>query len=392
MSQPPIPPADEQLSVLERGAVDLNVREDFIKRLRHSHATQTPLKVKVGFDPTAPDIHLGHVVLMEKMAQFQRFGHEVIFIVGDYTARIGDPTGRNSLRPPLTPESIEANAKTYTDQAFKVLDAARTRIEWNSKWLSTLSFEAIIKLASKYNVGRMLERRDFKTRFEQGKQIALHEFLYPLMQGYDSVVLANDIELGGHDQIFNLNVGRHLMEAYELRPQAVLTVALLVGTDGVDKMSKSKGNHVGITEPPRDMFGKVMSISDDTMWKWYELLSDRTPSKDAPLHEKKALAHALVARFHEAAAADATLKWWDAGRPLDEAHAAIDVPAGPLRGIVVAAGLAGSGGDAKRKISQGGVSLDGETIRDPMRRIEPGEYVLRVGKKTTKRVLVTQAA
>ncbi len=383
-----IPPADEQLAILERGTVDLNVRDSFVARLKHSHDKQRPLKIKVGFDPTAPDIHLGHAVLMEKMAQFQRLGHEVIFVVGDYTARIGDPTGRNTLRPPLTPESIEANAKTYTDQAFKVLDERKTRIEWNSKWLSALSFEAIIKLASKYNVGRMLERRDFKSRFEGGKQIALHEFLYPLMQGYDSVELDNDVELGGHDQIFNLNVGRHLMEAYGQRPQDVLTIPLLVGTDGVDKMSKSKGNHIGITEPPRDMFGKVMSVSDDTMWNWYELLSDRTPSKDAPLDEKKALAHAQVARFHDRAAADETLTWWNAGRPMDDDGEQLDVPAGPLRGVVVAAGLASSGGDAKRKIAQGGVALDGETIRDPLRRIEPGEYVLRVGKKSTKRVKV----
>lgn len=383
-----IPPAEEQLAILERGAVDLNVRADFVKRLEKSHATQTPLKVKAGFDPTAPDIHFGHAVLMEKMAQFQRLGHEVVFVIGDYTARIGDPTGRNSLRPPLTSEEIDANAKTYTDQAFKVLDPDKTKIVYNSEWLGKLSFHDIIKLASRYNVGRMLERRDFKQRFEGGKQIAVHEFLYPLMQGYDSVFLNNDVELGGHDQIFNLNVGRHLMEAYDQRPQVCLTVALLVGLDGVEKMSKSKGNHIGITEPPDDMFGKAMSIDDDTMGKWYDLLTDDTPNADDPLEAKKILAHRMVSRFHSASAADDTRQWWDAGRPPRNVEAA-EVPAGALYAVVAQAGLAKSNGDARRKIQQGGVSIDDMSIKDPTHAVSPGSYLVRVGKKSIKRVKVT---
>ncbi len=387
MSTPTIPPVDEQLAILERGAVDLNVREDFLARLAESHAKQRPLVIKAGFDPTAPDIHLGHTVLMEKMAQFQRLGHDVVFVVGDYTALIGDPTGRNTLRPPLSEDEIQANAKTYTDQAFKLLDPERTRVVFNSTWLSKLSFQDVIKLASRYNVGRMLERRDFKQRFESGKQIGIHEFLYPLMQGYDSVVLECDVELGGHDQIFNLNVGRHLMEAWGQRPQICLTVALLVGTDGVEKMSKSKGNHVGITEPPDDMFGKVMSIDDDAMWKWYELLSDATPDRDQPLEQKKALAHAQVARFHGAAAADDTLAWWNAGRPPRNLDS-VSVESGPLYAIVAAAGLAKSNGEARRKITQGGVSLDGEAMSDPTAAVAPGSYLLRVGKKSSVRVVV----
>ena len=390
MATPPIPPVDEQLAIVERGAVDLNVREDFVARLKKSHAEQKPLVVKTGYDPTAPDIHLGHTVLMEKMAQFQRLGHDVVFIVGDYTALIGDPTGRNTLRPPLTTDEVRANAKTYTDQAFKILDPERTRVEWNSSWLGELSFHDIIRLASRYNVGRMLERRDFKDRFEGGKQIAVHEFLYPLMQGYDSVHLQNDVELGGHDQIFNLNVGRHLMEAYGQRPQTVLTVNLLVGLDGAEKMSKSKGNHIGIAEAPDDMFAKVMSISDDTMWVWCRLLSEREPDRDAPLEEKKMLAHGQVARFHGKAAADSSLAWWDAGRPPRNVEE-VEVAQGALYAVVAAAGLASSGGDARRKIKQGGVSLDGEPTKNPTAVVSPGRYLLRVGKKSVRRIKVTDS-
>lgn len=384
-----IPPAEEQIALFERGAVDLNVRDQFVARLRKSHEEQRPLTIKAGFDPTTPDLHLGHAVVMEKMAQFQRMGHEVILLVGNYTALIGDPTGRNAMRPPLSPEQIQVNAKTYTDQAFKVLDESRTRVEWNTRWLEKLNFRDIISLAAKYNVGRMLERRDFKQRFEAGNQIALHEFLYPLMQGYDSVVLKADVELGGHDQIFNLNVGRHLMKAYGQSPQIVLTVALLTGTDGVEKMSKSKGNYIGITEAPDDMFAKVMSISDETMGSWYELLSDEAPDPEDPLKSKKQLAHAQLVRFCGRAAADDTLAWWEAGRPprnLDE----VDVPSGPLYAIVAGAGLATSNKDARRKINQGGVSLNGEIIKVPVRVIAPGEYLLRVGKKSHKRVKIRE--
>jgi tyrosyl-tRNA synthetase len=326
---------------------------------------------------------------MEKMAQFQRLGHQVIFVVGDYTALIGDPTGRNALRPPLSPEQIAENAKTYTEQCFKILDRDRTKVVWNSSWLGKLSFHDVITLAARYNVGRMLERRDFKERLESGRQIAMHELLYPLMQGYDSVALANDVELGGHDQIFNLLVGRHLMESYGQRPQIVLTVGLLVGLDGVDKMSKSKGNHVGITDAPDDMFGKIMSISDETMPKWYALLMDHTPSLEDPLAAKKALARGLVARFHGAAAADDTLAWWNAGRPPRNVEIA-EVVAGPLYEVLANAGLADSRADARRKIQQGGVTMGEAKVSQPTEVVPPGEYLFRVGKKTAKRVRVIE--
>jgi tyrosyl-tRNA synthetase len=383
-----IPPADEQLALLERGAVDLEVKEELLARLKSSHDKQVPLKIKAGFDPTAPDLHLGHTVLMEKMAQFQRLGHEVIFVVGDYTALIGDPTGRNTMRPPLTEEEITRNATTYTDQVFKMLDRARTRIVRNSEWLGKLSFRDVVLLAAKYNVGRMLERRDFKERFESGRQIAVHEFLYPLMQGYDSVELRADVELGGHDQIFNLLVGRHLMEHYGQRPQCVLTVGLLVGLDGVEKMSKSKGNHIGITETPDDMFGKAMSISDDTMWGWYGLLSDRSPDRTQPLDAKKMLAHLLIERFHGKAAADSSLEWWNAGRPLRDDAGEAEVEAAPLKALLVKLALAESNADAFRKIKEGAVTIEGEKHADPAEVLAPGAYLLRVGKKHQKRIRI----
>lgn len=375
-----IPPPQEQLPTLLEGVVDLNTREELGHRLEEAHRTQRPLEVKAGFDPTAPDIHLGHTVLMEKMAQFQRFGHRVSFLVGDYTARIGDPTGRNAMRPPLTPEQIKVNAQTYTDQAFKVLDRQATVVRWNSEWLSQLGFDDVIRIASMYNVGRMLERRDFKERFESGKQIAVHEFLYPLMQGYDSVVMRCDVELGGHDQIFNLNVGRHLMGRYDLRPQVVITVGLLVGTDGVEKMSKSKSNAIGISEPSQEMFGKVMSISDELMVDWYAaLLGERIELLD-PNASKQRLAERLVARFHSPTAAAEALSWWRAGRPVD-ALREVRVAAGPLFQVVRDSGAAESGSDARRKIEQGGVRVNGERVIDPRRVLAAGRYQLDVGKK-----------
>lgn len=387
----PIPPAEDQLPTLLAGLVDLNTREELAARLAASHANQRPLRIKAGFDPTAPDIHLGHTVLMEKMGQFQRFGHEVTFLVGDYTARIGDPTGRNAMRPPLTPEQIEHNARTYTDQAFKVLDRDATQIRWNSEWLGELGFDDVIRIASMYNVGRMLERRDFRERFDAGKQIALHEFLYPLMQGYDSVAMRCDVELGGHDQIFNLNVGRHLMARHELEPQIVMTVGLLVGLDGSDKMSKSKGNAIGISEPPRDMFGKVMSISDTLMAAWYPPLLGADADMSDPNQSKQALAERIVARFHGPVAAAEVLAWWRAGRPVDEVHE-LRVSSGPIFQIVRDAGAATSGSDARRKIEQGGVRLGGERVSDPMQVIGPGGYELEVGKKLKLRLVVEPAA
>lgn len=375
-----IPPAGEQLPTLLEGIADINTREELEERLAAAHAAQRPLEIKAGFDPTAPDIHLGHSVLMEKMAQFQRFGHRVTFLVGDYTARIGDPTGRNAMRPPLTPEQIADNARTYTDQAFKVLDREATTIRWNSEWLSQLGFDGVIRLASMYNVGRMLERRDFKERFESGKQISIHEFLYPLIQGYDSVVMRSDVELGGHDQIFNLNVGRHLMARHELPPQIVMTVGLLVGLDGVEKMSKSKGNAIGISEPPRDMFGKVMSISDELMVGWYAALLGEKADLGDPNASKQRLAERLVARFHAPAVAAEVLAWWRAGRPVDTL-AEVRVASGPLFQILREARAAESGSVARRKIEQGGVRVSGERVVDPHRVLAAGRYELEVGKK-----------
>lgn len=387
-----IPSAEEQIAVLERGVVDLHPREELVARLKKSHETQTPLRIKVGFDPTAPDLHLGHTVVIEKMAQFQRFGHEIVFLIGDYTARIGDPTGRNAMRPPLTGEEIDANAKTYADQVFKILDREKTRVEYNGKWLSALNFADVIQLAARYNVGRMLERRDFRQRFDEGKQIAVHEFLYPLMQAYDSVALECDIEMGGQDQLFNLNVGRHIMQAYDKRPQVVLTVGLLIGLDGVDKMSKSKGNHIGITEKAEDMFGKSMSISDEMMKEWYAFLFAETPAEveTDPLSAKKALAQGLVERFHGKPTADEVRAWWDAGRPAKDLEE-VTVPAGPLFAVIGASGLAKSNGDARRKIQQGGISIDGTRVDDPHHTVAPGAYVMKSGKKSVKKVIVTES-
>lgn len=384
----PIPPAEVQQELLLTGVADLNTQADLTLRLKHSHETQTPLLIKAGFDPTAPDLHLGHTVLMEKMRQFQSLGHQLQFLVGDYTARIGDPTGRNQLRPPLTPEQIAANATTYTEQCFKVLDRERTQIVWNSTWLATLGFADVITLASRYNLARMLERRDFKTRFEENRQIALHELLYPLVQGYDSVVLKSDVELGGHDQIFNLNVGRQLMEAYGQKPQIVMTVPLLVGLDGAEKMSKSKNNHVGITHAPRDMFGLIMSISDETMATWYPLLLGSELSKsDHPRDAKISLACKLVERFHSTEASAEVEQWWRAGRPTDDEQVH-EVASGALFKIVTQLGAAASGGEARRKIEQGGVSLNGERLSDPMFEVAAGQYELKVGKKWSAKISV----
>jgi len=394
MSVPEIPDAATQMAVLERGAVDLNPRDELMKRLEKSHRTQTPLVVKVGFDPTAPDLHLGHTVVIEKMAQFQRFGHTVVFLVGDYTALIGDPTGRNAMRPPLDEDTIVRNAQTYTDQVFKILDPELTVVRFNSEWLKTLSFADVIRLASHYNVGRMLERRDFRQRFDENRQIALHEFLYPLMQAYDSVALKADVEMGGQEQIFNLNVGRHIMEQFGLPPQCVLTTGLLVGLDGVEKMSKSKDNYVGILEAPEDMFGKIMSISDGLMRNWYELLLDHTPDliDSDPLEAKKQLAGAMVARFHSEEARDGVRAWWDAGRPVADADGPRGVEGGPLFRVVVALEAAKSNGEARRKIQQGGVSVDDVRMDDPNVLVPEGEHTIRVGKKFKVRCRVGPAS
>jgi tyrosyl-tRNA synthetase len=369
---------DQQYDILSRGAVDLVTIDELKKKLERSSATGKPLTVKVGFDPTAPDIHLGHTVILRKMRQFQDLGHRVIFVIGDFTGMIGDPTGRVKTRPALTQEQIVENAETYKRQCFKVLDPVKTEIRFNSEWLSALGAEGVIRLAAKYNVARMLERKDFKERYAKGQQISMHEFLYPLAQAYDSVFLKADVEMGGTDQLFNLNVGRDIMPDYGLPPQIVLTMPLLEGLDGVEKMSKSLGNYVGVDEPPASVFGKLMSISDDLMWRYYLLCTDVSPAgiedmkrlvRDKTLHPKKAkqgLAMRIITDFHGEQAAKGALEEFERvftsdGQPdaVPEFRvAAVDGKAF-LPKLLVECGLAKSNGEAMRLIAQGGVNLDG---------------------------------
>jgi tyrosyl-tRNA synthetase len=372
--------AAHQFDELVRGCVDV-VRADALRaRLERSVAESRPLLVKVGFDPTAPDLHLGHTVLLRKMKQFQDLDHTVVFVVGDFTAMIGDPTGRSKTRPPLSTEEIQQNAETYKTQAFKLLDPARTRLEFNSRWLSRLGADGLIRLAARYNVAQMLERREFRQRYDNGQPISLHEFLYPLAQAYDSVALKADVELGGTDQLFNLNVGRDIMPGYGLDPQIVMTTPLLEGLDGVEKMSKSLGNYVGVTDAPADMFGKLMSISDTLMWRYYRLLTDLAEPEilaledrvaTGALHPRQAkvdLARRIVADFHSPAEADAAASEFDRVHsrgelPSDVHEWAVelgDEGARALTRIMVDAGLATSASDAGRKVQQGGVRLNGE--------------------------------
>jgi tyrosyl-tRNA synthetase len=397
---------DEQLPELERGAHEVLVAEDLIRKLRRG----SPLRVKAGFDPTAPDLHLGHTVLLNKMRQFQQFGHEVIFLIGDFTGLIGDPTGRNQTRPPLTPEAVEANARTYEQQVFKILDPDRTRVEFNSRWFAEIRAADFVRMAAHYTVARMLERDDFAKRYKSGLPIAIHEFLYPLAQGYDSVALRADVELGGTDQKFNLLVGRQLQSAYGQEPQVVLTVPLLEGTDGVNKMSKSLGNYVGITEPPGDMFGKIMSISDVLMWRYYELLSFRPLGDIAALRRavaegrnprdvKLELAHELVARFHGTAAAGQArqaflLRVSERAVPTDLAPRVLSVQAEGIRlpNLLKAAGLAASTSEANRKIQEGAVRIDGERATDRGLMLRAGaDVVLQLGSKRFARVKLEPA-
>jgi tyrosyl-tRNA synthetase len=389
------------LAVAKRGADELLIEEEFAGKLAKSSATGKPLRIKLGLDPTAPDIHIGHTVVLNKMRQLQDLGHTVIFLIGDFTSLIGDPSGRNATRPPLTREQIESNAKTYFEQASLVLDREKTEIRYNSEWSMPLGADGMIKLASRYTVARMLEREDFTKRFQGGVPISIHEFLYPLMQGYDSVALNADLELGGTDQKFNLLVGRELQKQYGQEQQCILTMPLLEGLDGVDKMSKSKNNYVGIGEKPGDMFGKLMSISDDLMWRYYELLSFRgieeivrfRQEADAgrnPRDFKVLLAQEIVARFHSQA---------DAERALEEfnhrAKGGVpeDIPSVTLTGAPLAigqllkqAGLVPSTSEALRNIEQGGVKIDGTTISDKGLKVEAGEYVVQVGKRRFARV------
>ena len=393
----------EELEILTRGVVDLTTKAELEKKLERSKATGTPLTVKVGFDPTAPDIHLGHTVVLRKMRQFEDLGHRVVFVIGDFTGMIGDPTERNKTRPPLTKDEIQANAETYKRQCYKVLDPENTEIRFNSEWLGALGSEGLIRLAAKYNVARMLERKDFKERYAKGVQISLHEFLYPLAQAYDSVFLKADVEMGGTDQLFNLNVGRDIMPGYGLEPQVVLTMPLLEGLDGVEKMSKSLGNYVGVEEAPSSMFGKIMSISDDLMWRYYLLCTSVSKEgieqmkrlvADKTLHPKKAkqgLAMRIISDFHGEAAAKEALEEFERvfsadGVPDDVPEFTISVIEGKIfvPKLLVDCGLAKSNSEATRLIAQGGVQIDGKRVEPGTREIEakPGTTLLiKVGKR-----------
>ena len=392
---------EAQIAELERGADEVLVKAELVQKLRRG----APLTVKAGFDPTAPDLHLGHTVLLNKMRQFQQLGHQVTFLIGDFTGMIGDPSGRNATRPPLTPEEIQANAHTYETQVFRILDRERTRIDFNSRWLGRLTSTDMVRLAAHYTVARMLERDDFARRYKAGQPISIHEFLYPLAQGYDSVAMRADVELGGTDQKFNLLVGRTLQEAYGQEPQVVITLPLLEGTDGVNKMSKSLGNYIGITEDPDSMFGKVMSISDELMWRYLELLSFRPLSELAALRRSAAsgrnprdikleLAHELVTRFHDAAAAERAQRGFiqrvsERGLPEDLPVRVIAVDAAGVRiaNLLKEAGLAASTSEANRKLDEGAVRIDGVRVSDRGLTLGAGaEHVFQIGAKRFARL------
>ena len=395
------PSVQDQLAEISRGTSDVLVTGELKTRL----AAGRPLIVKAGFDPTAPDLHLGHTVLINKLRCFQELGHTVVFLIGDFTGMIGDPTGRNVTRPPLTRGEIAANAATYQQQIFKILDPERTRIDFNSRWMGAMDAAGLVQLASRHTVARMLERDDFQQRYAGNKPIAIHEFLYPLVQGYDSVMLQADVELGGTDQRFNLLVGRQLQQDYGQPPQIVITMPLLEGLDGVNKMSKSLGNYVGIAETPHEMFGKLMSISDELMWRYFELLSFR-PGADIqrlrqqvreglnPRDAKFELARELVARFHDAAAgeealADFVRRFRDRGIPTDLELAELRVPAGglPIAHLLRLAQLVASNAEAVRKIEEGAVRIDGERVASrELLLAAPAEFVLQVGKRRFKRI------
>jgi tyrosyl-tRNA synthetase len=395
----------QALAVTLRGCEELIPQDDWIKKLARSEATGVPLRIKLGLDPTAPDIHIGHTVVLNKMRQLQDLGHTVIFLIGDFTTLIGDPSGRNSTRPPLTREQIEVNAQTYYRQASMVLDPAKTEIRYNSEWGDTLGSRGMIELAAKYTVARMMERNDFHDRFKSGTPISVHEFLYPLMQGYDSVALKSDLELGGTDQKFNLLVGRHLQAEYGQEPQCILTMPLLEGLDGIEKMSKSKNNYIGISEEPNTMFAKVLSISDVLMWRWYTLLSFRSEAEIAvlkaevesgrnPKDAKVALAKEITARFHSDVAADAAEQDFinrskggvpdeidEISLPLGEGGALLGIGA-----LLKLAGLAASSGEGNRLIDGGGVRIDSNPVSDKGLKLGAGTYVLQVGKRKFARV------
>ncbi|WPB56334.1 tyrosine--tRNA ligase [Xylophilus sp. GOD-11R] len=389
------------LEISLRGADELLPRAEWVQKLQRSEATGVPLRIKLGLDPTAPDIHLGHTVVLNKMRQLQDLGHTVIFLIGDFTTTIGDPSGRNSTRPPLTREQIEANAETYYRQASMVLDPSRTEVRYNSEWCDALGARGMIQLASRYTVARMMERDDFSKRFAAGQSIAVHEFLYPLMQGYDSVALKADLELGGTDQKFNLLMGRHLQAEYGQEPQCVLTMPLLEGLDGVDKMSKSKNNYIGISEEPNTMFAKVLSISDTLMWRWYTLLSFKSLAEIEalkaeiaggrnPKDAKVALAREITTRFHSADAADAAehdFQQRSKGGVPDEIPG-VSLSGAPLGigQLLKQAGLAPSTSEANRLLDGGGVRVDSVVVSDKGLKLSAGTYVVQVGKRKFAKV------
>jgi tyrosyl-tRNA synthetase len=406
-------PVDEQLAYIKKGAVEI-IREDELRaRLEKSRQTGTPLRVKAGFDPTAPDLHVGHTVLIRKLKHFQDMGHTVVFLIGDGTGLIGDPSGRNATRPPLSREQLNANAETYKAQVFKILDRDKTEVRFNSEWLDQLGFEGMLRLTAKFTVSQMLEREEFHKRFQEEKPISVHELLYPMTQGYDSVALKADVELGGTDQKFNLLVGRQLQREYGQPSQIVLTMPLLEGTDGVQKMSKSYGNYIGITEPPKEIYGKVMSISDPLMWRYYELLTDVTTAQIAemqrrassgtnPMQFKKELAQRMVADFHGADAARQAAEDWARQFQKDElpenietvkvAYADVAAPNNSslrLDKLLAKAGLADSVSDGARKIKAKSVRVDGEVKTEPVMPVSiPAELTVRVGR-LLKRVNVS---
>lgn len=394
---------EQQMAQIKRGVAELVSEDELRKKLSRG----TPLRIKVGFDPTAPDLHLGHTVVMHKMRHFQEMGHTVLFLIGDFTGRIGDPTGKSQTRPPLTEEQVVENAKTYKKQVFKILDPEKTQVVFNSEWLSKMDAAAFIKLASSYTVARMLERDDFEKRYRENQAISLHEFLYPLCQGYDSVALKADVEMGGTDQKFNLLVGRNLQSHYGQEPQCILTMPLLVGTDGVRKMSKSYGNYIGIDEPAGEIFGKIMGISDELMWNYYELLSDKSLDELAALKQavgngqahpkavKEDLAHEMVARYHSVDAADKAKQEFNAvfaggAAPTDapEFTCATGEESVPCS-FLVAAGLEQSRAKVKNMVKQGSVYVDGKRLEDALSPLPSGNYMIRYGKKRFLQLNVT---
>ncbi len=390
----PVSP-EEQLKLLKQGTSEVIEEEELLKKLKEGR----PLRVKAGFDPTAPDLHLGHVVLLQKLRQFQQLGHEVYFIIGDFTAMIGDPTGRSETRPPLTKEQVLENAKTYEHQVFKVLDPEKTTIVFNSTWLQELGTEGLIKLSAKYTVARMLEREDFSKRFKEGRPIHIHEFLYPLLQAYDSVAIKADVELGGTDQKFNLLIGRDIQREYGQEPQVCMTLPLLVGLDGVRKMSKSYGNYVGIAEDPKTMFGKIMSISDELMWDYYLLLTDYTEEEIEkfkkewhPMEAKKHLAELIVSRFHSEEEARKAREWFESTyskRKFPEDAPLVEIPEEEITALdlLVKLKAVSSKNEGRRVIQGGGLKVNFEKVTDPYQSIKlNGELKVKVGKKKFYRV------